>query len=136
MFFKGGIYCFNLEDLLKALVEVLGKGSVGISYKLVMEEGTTMEVKRFKDIVETKKEFEMQMEVRGRLSMRMWFLSEPSTSRGTRNCLFIRRWKKWENETCIILNFVFFPLIFPYFVCANVGFCEIRLNEGNKFLAW
>ena len=84
----------------------------------------------------TKKEFEMQMEVRGRLSMRRWFLSEPSTSRGTRNCLFIRRWKKWENETCIILNFVFFPLIFPYFVCANVGFCEIRLNEGNKFLAW
>ena len=60
VFFKGGIYCFNLEDLLKALVEVLGKGSVGISYKLVMEEGTTMEVKRFKDIVETKKEFEMQ----------------------------------------------------------------------------
>ena len=78
MFFKGGIYCFNLEDLLKALVEVLGKGSVGISYKLVMEEGTTMEVKRFKDIVETKKEFEMQMEVRGRLSMKRY-----STKTGT-----------------------------------------------------
>ncbi|KAK9081913.1 hypothetical protein Syun_030750 [Stephania yunnanensis] len=32
--------CFDLEDLLRASAEVLGKGSVGTSYKAVLEEGT------------------------------------------------------------------------------------------------
>ncbi|KAG4932974.1 hypothetical protein JHK87_046976 [Glycine soja] len=67
VFFEGGIYSFDLEDLLRASAEVLGKGSVGTSYKAVLEEGTTVVVKRLKDVVVTKKEFETQMEVLGNI---------------------------------------------------------------------
>ncbi|XP_076958815.1 putative inactive receptor kinase At2g26730 [Bidens hawaiensis] len=67
IFFDGGIYSFDLEDLLRASAEVLGKGSVGTSYKAVLEEGTTVVVKRLKDVVVTKKEFETQMEVLGKM---------------------------------------------------------------------
>ncbi|CAN1216539.1 Probable inactive receptor kinase At2g26730 [Linum perenne] len=67
VFFEGGIYSFDLEDLLRASAEVLGKGSVGTSYKAVLEDGTTVVVKRLKDVAVTKKEFEMQMEVVGKI---------------------------------------------------------------------
>ncbi|PSS01847.1 Inactive receptor kinase [Actinidia chinensis var. chinensis] len=67
VFFGGGIYSFDLEDLLRASAEVLGKGSVGTSYKAVLEEGTTVVVKRLKDVVVTKKEFESQMEILGKI---------------------------------------------------------------------
>ncbi|XP_038975953.1 probable inactive receptor kinase At2g26730 [Phoenix dactylifera] len=62
---RGGIYSFDLEDLLRASAEVLGKGSVGTSYKAVLEEGTTVVVKRLKDVVATKREFELHMETLG-----------------------------------------------------------------------
>ncbi|KAJ7956620.1 Protein kinase [Quillaja saponaria] len=67
VFFDGGVYSFDLEDLLRASAEVLGKGSVGTSYKAVLEEGTTVVVKRLKDVAVTKKEFEMQLEVLGKI---------------------------------------------------------------------
>lgn len=67
VFFDGGIYSFDLEDLLRASAEVLGKGSVGTSYKAVLEEGTTVVVKRLKDVAVTKKEFELQMEILGKM---------------------------------------------------------------------
>ncbi|KAH9617227.1 hypothetical protein KSS87_004174 [Heliosperma pusillum] len=62
----GGAYRFDLEDLLRASAEVLGKGSVGTSYKAVLEEGTTVVVKRLKDVSAGKKEFEVQMELLGK----------------------------------------------------------------------
>ncbi|TYH68954.1 hypothetical protein ES332_D05G024100v1 [Gossypium tomentosum] len=67
VFFEGGVYSFDLEDLLRASAEVLGKGSVGTSYKAVLEEGTTVVVKRLKDVALSKKEFEMQMETLGKI---------------------------------------------------------------------
>ncbi|XP_077210095.1 putative inactive receptor kinase At2g26730 [Tasmannia lanceolata] len=67
VFFNGGIYNFDLEDLLRASAEVLGKGSVGTSYKAVLEEGTTVVVKRLKDVVVAKKEFESVMEGLGKI---------------------------------------------------------------------
>uniref|UniRef100_A0A2P2JCX9 Putative inactive receptor kinase At2g26730 n=1 Tax=Rhizophora mucronata TaxID=61149 RepID=A0A2P2JCX9_RHIMU len=67
VFLVGGVYSFDLEDLLRASAEVLGKGSVGTSYKAVLEEGTTVVVKRLKDVVVTKREFELQMEVLGKI---------------------------------------------------------------------
>lgn len=62
VFVPGGGYCFDLEDLLRASAEVLGKGSVGTSYKAVLEEGTIVVVKRLKDVVHAKKEFEELMQ--------------------------------------------------------------------------
>lgn len=67
VFFEGGVYSFDLEDLLRASAEVLGKGSVGTSYKAVLEEGTTVVVKRLKDVAVSKREFDMQMEVLGKI---------------------------------------------------------------------
>lgn len=67
VFTEGGVYSFDLEDLLRASAEVLGKGSVGTSYKAVLEEGTTVVVKRLKDVMASKKEFETQMEIVGKI---------------------------------------------------------------------
>ncbi|KAK2390941.1 putative inactive receptor kinase [Trifolium repens] len=66
-FFEGSSYTFDLEDLLKASAEVLGKGSYGTAYKAVLEEGVTMVVKRLKEVVVGKKEFEQQLDIVGRI---------------------------------------------------------------------
>ncbi|GFZ01770.1 leucine-rich repeat protein kinase family protein, partial [Actinidia rufa] len=47
--------------------EVLGKGSYGTAYKAVLEEATTVVVKRLKEVVVSKKDFEQQMEIIGRV---------------------------------------------------------------------
>ncbi|XP_071696613.1 probable inactive receptor kinase At5g58300 isoform X2 [Rutidosis leptorrhynchoides] len=67
VFFEGCSYNFDLEDLLRASAEVLGKGSFGTAYKAVLEEATTVVVKRLKEVVVGKKEFEQQMEIIGRV---------------------------------------------------------------------
>jgi len=50
-------YSFDLEDLLRASAEVLGKGGLGTSYKAVLEEGTTVVVKRLRDVAAARREF-------------------------------------------------------------------------------
>lgn len=67
VFFEGCSYNFDLEDLLRASAEVLGKGSYGTAYKAVLEESTTVVVKRLKEVVVGKRDFEQQMETVGRV---------------------------------------------------------------------
>ncbi|GFP80518.1 probable inactive receptor kinase at5g58300 [Phtheirospermum japonicum] len=67
VFFEGSSYNFDLEDLLRASAEVLGKGSFGTAYKAVLEESTTVVVKRLKEVIVGKKDFEQQMEMVGRV---------------------------------------------------------------------
>ncbi|XP_042475875.1 probable inactive receptor kinase At5g58300 [Macadamia integrifolia] len=67
VFFEGCSYNFDLEDLLRASAEVLGKGSYGTAYKAILEEGTTVVVKRLKEVVVGKKDFDQQMEIVGRV---------------------------------------------------------------------
>ncbi|KAG8099088.1 hypothetical protein GUJ93_ZPchr0013g36194 [Zizania palustris] len=67
VFLEGCSYSFDLEDLLRASAEVLGKGSYGTAYKAILEDGTVVVVKRLKDVVAGKREFEQQMELIGRL---------------------------------------------------------------------
>lgn len=67
VFFEGCSYNFDLEDLLRASAEVLGKGSYGTAYKAILEEATTVVVKRLKEVIVGKKEFEQQMEIIGRV---------------------------------------------------------------------
>ncbi|KAM0996727.1 hypothetical protein ACFX2C_006696 [Malus domestica] len=82
VFFNGRVYSFDLKDLLRASADVLGKESMGTSYKVVLEEGTTVVVKRLKDVVVTKREFEMTMEVIGKIkhdnvvSLRAFYFSK------------------------------------------------------------
>lgn len=67
VFFEGCSFNFDLEDLLRASAEVLGKGSYGTTYKAILEDGTTVVVKRLKEVVVGKREFEQQMETVGRV---------------------------------------------------------------------
>ncbi|KDP45679.1 hypothetical protein JCGZ_17286 [Jatropha curcas] len=67
VFFEGCSYNFDLEDLLRASAEVLGKGSYGTAYKAVLEESTTVVVKRLKEVLVGKRDFEQQMEIVGRV---------------------------------------------------------------------
>ncbi|KAM1055518.1 hypothetical protein FF1_029054 [Malus domestica] len=67
VFFEGCSYNFDLDDLLRASAEVLGKGSYGTAYKAVLEEATTVVVKRLKEVVVGKRDFEQQMEIVGRV---------------------------------------------------------------------
>ncbi|KAF3331863.1 putative inactive receptor kinase [Carex littledalei] len=67
VFFEGCNYNFDLEDLLRASAEVMGKGSYGTAYRAVLEDGTTVVVKRLKEVVAGKKEFEQQMELIGKV---------------------------------------------------------------------
>lgn len=67
VFFKGCNYSFDLEDLLRASAEVLGKGMFGTTYKAALEDATTVVVKRLKDINVGRREFEQQMEAVGQM---------------------------------------------------------------------
>ncbi|XVF44201.1 hypothetical protein PTKIN_Ptkin02bG0101900 [Pterospermum kingtungense] len=68
MVFFEGVKRFELEDLLRASAEMLGKGGFGTAYKAVLDDGNVVAVKRLKDAnVGGKREFEQQMEVLGKL---------------------------------------------------------------------
>lgn len=59
---------FELEDLLRASAEMLGKGGYGTAYKAVLDDGSVVAVKRLRDVqVVGKRDFEQQMELLGRL---------------------------------------------------------------------
>nr|XP_043612778.1 probable inactive receptor kinase At4g23740 [Erigeron canadensis] len=66
VFFEGSSLAFNLEDLLRASAEVLGKGTFGITYKAALEESSAVVVKRLLGINVTRREFEQQMEIVGK----------------------------------------------------------------------
>lgn len=68
MVFFEGERRFELEDLLRASAEMLGKGGFGTAYKAVLDDGGVVAVKRLKDAsVGSKREFEQHMEILGRL---------------------------------------------------------------------
>ncbi|KAD5961534.1 hypothetical protein R6Q59_014308 [Mikania micrantha] len=67
VFFEGSSYNFDLEDLLRASAEVLGKGSYGTAYKAILDESTTVVVKRVREVGVAKKEFEQHIEFVGRM---------------------------------------------------------------------
>ncbi|XP_051148512.1 inactive leucine-rich repeat receptor-like serine/threonine-protein kinase At1g60630 [Andrographis paniculata] len=59
---------YSLEDLLKASAETLGRGTIGSTYKAVMESGYIVTVKRLKDArYPSMEEFRRHIEILGRL---------------------------------------------------------------------
>ncbi|ESQ28941.1 hypothetical protein EUTSA_v10024075mg [Eutrema salsugineum] len=65
IFFGGRNHSFDLDDLLSSSAEVLGKGAFGTTYKVTMEDMSTVVVKRLKEVVVGRREFEQQMEIIG-----------------------------------------------------------------------
>lgn len=59
---------FDLDGLLKASAEVLGKGTVGSSYKASFDHGLIVAVKRLRDVVVPEKEFRERLQVLGSMS--------------------------------------------------------------------
>ncbi|KAM0898522.1 hypothetical protein ACQ4PT_021856 [Festuca glaucescens] len=66
----GGGYSFDLEDLLRASADVLGKGGAGTTYRAVLEDGATVVVKRLKDVAAARREFASALEALGRVEHR------------------------------------------------------------------
>eukprot|EP00249_Psilotum_nudum_P025068 c29366_g2_i1 orf=1775-3868(+) len=66
--FMDGRKQFELEMLLRASAEMLGKGSFGTAYRAVLEDSSVVAVKRLKDFHTIgRKEFQQQMELIGKL---------------------------------------------------------------------
>ncbi|CAN8300161.1 unnamed protein product [Cochlearia groenlandica] len=59
---------FDLDGLLKASAEVLGKGTLGSSYKAGFGNGLIVAVKRLRDIVVPEKEFREKLQVLGSIN--------------------------------------------------------------------
>ncbi|KAK4490421.1 hypothetical protein RD792_001098 [Penstemon davidsonii] len=66
VFFGNTGWNFDLEELLRASAEVLGKGTFGTVYKAVMEIGLSVAVKRLRDISMGEKEFRAKMDEIGK----------------------------------------------------------------------
>ncbi|KZV27143.1 hypothetical protein F511_31105 [Dorcoceras hygrometricum] len=62
VFFRNYPRVFDLEELLRASAEVLGRGTSGTSYKAVLEFGTVVAVKRLKDATITDREFKERID--------------------------------------------------------------------------
>ncbi|CAI9097159.1 OLC1v1033519C1 [Oldenlandia corymbosa var. corymbosa] len=58
----------DLDYLLRASAQVLGKGTYGTTYKAILQDGTTLAVKRLKQVVAGKLVFEQHMENVGRVN--------------------------------------------------------------------
>ncbi|MBA0791121.1 hypothetical protein Gohar_015719 [Gossypium harknessii] len=65
VFFGNAPRVFDLEHLLRASAEVLGKGTFGTAYKATLDMGVVVAVKRLKDVVVSEKEFKEKIEVVG-----------------------------------------------------------------------
>ncbi|KAL0317647.1 UNVERIFIED_CONTAM: putative inactive receptor kinase [Sesamum angustifolium] len=67
LFFEDSNATFDLEDMLRASAEFLGKGTFGTSYKALFEYGNAIVVKRSKDVDVTFMVFQQHIEVIGRM---------------------------------------------------------------------
>lgn len=68
LIFFGSARMFDLEDLLRASAEVLGKGTFGTAYKAVLEMGTIVAVKRLKDVTISDVEFREKIDKVGQMN--------------------------------------------------------------------
>ncbi|CAN7029567.1 hypothetical protein IGI04_029678 [Brassica rapa subsp. trilocularis] len=81
VFFGNATKVFDLEDLLRASAEVLGKGTFGTAYKAVLDAVTVVAVKRLKDVVMQDKDFREKIELVGAMDhenlvpLRAYYLS-------------------------------------------------------------
>ncbi|MED6146066.1 hypothetical protein PIB30_031082 [Stylosanthes scabra] len=66
--YEGYPYKLDLEDLLRASVEVLEETSYATTYKVLLKNGTTLVMKKLKDVMVEKQEFKHKIETVQRIS--------------------------------------------------------------------
>lgn len=67
-FFDKKLQVFDMDDLLRASAEVVGRGEFGVTYKATLETGIAVAVKRLSYMNElSKKEFIQQMQLLGQI---------------------------------------------------------------------
>jgi hypothetical protein len=87
-------YSFDLEDLLRASAEVLGKGGLGTSYKAVLEDGATVVVKRLRDVAAARREFGACVE------------AAAGAAEGHRNLVPLRGYYYSKDEKLLVLDYL------------------------------
>ncbi|XP_056161628.1 disease resistance protein L6-like isoform X1 [Syzygium oleosum] len=65
VFLGNPLMSFSFREFLNGNAEVLGEGSIGTSYKVVLKEGTTVVVKKLRDLASSTEQFKEQMEMLG-----------------------------------------------------------------------
>ncbi|KAG5566612.1 hypothetical protein RHGRI_002241 [Rhododendron griersonianum] len=138
VFFEGSPYSFylHLEDLLRASAERLGRGSYGPAYKAILEDGSTLVVKRLKEVVVGKKEFEHQMEIIGSvgqqhpnvLPLQAYYCSEDEK-------LLVSDYIRGGNLYAL-LHGVHFLLLFPFLDSINYVSIGNRDDAKRSPLDW
>ncbi|KAK8962260.1 putative inactive receptor kinase RLK902 [Platanthera guangdongensis] len=68
VFFGNGPRSYDLQDLLRASAEILGKGTFGTTYKAVLETGSAVAVKRLRDGNYPENEFRERIEAIGAMN--------------------------------------------------------------------
>lgn len=68
VFFGNGPRSYDLQDLLRASAEILGKGTFGTTYKAVLETGSVVAVKRLRDGNMPENEFRERIEAIGAMN--------------------------------------------------------------------
>lgn len=68
VYFDVGFTSSDLEDLLRASAEVLGKGTYGTVYKAMLENGTVVAVRRFREMIpKDLEDFRAEVQVLGKV---------------------------------------------------------------------
>lgn len=110
---------FELEEMLRASAEVLGKGTVGTTYKAVFDMGMVVAVKRLKDVLVSENEFKAKIESVGRWSMRIWCLCGLTSMVGMKSFLYEYMpmgslSALLHGEQLLFLFYLVLNLIFPF----------------------
>ncbi|PIM98306.1 Serine/threonine protein kinase [Handroanthus impetiginosus] len=126
VFVEGVIPTFDFEDMLRASVEVLGKGTFGTSYMARLETGNTIAVKKFKDVRARFKEFQRHMEVTG--SMRHENVAELRAYYFSRDEKLLVHDYYDEGSLFAALHVIIIEWIFSNFAR--------RTGTGERFLDW
>ncbi|XP_047330480.1 probable inactive receptor kinase RLK902 [Impatiens glandulifera] len=110
VFFGNSDWVFDLEDLLSSSAEVLGKGMLGTAYKVVLETGYTVAVKRLKEVPLSEVEFTKKIQVVGAMDHQ--------------NLVSIRGYHYSKEEKLILFDFM------------PIGSLSALLHFGNTPLNW
>ncbi|CAL0317701.1 unnamed protein product [Lupinus luteus] len=109
---------FDLEELLRASAEVLGKGTFGTTYKATIDKGMSVVVKRLRDVIAPENEFKEKIDQIGKMAHE--------------NLVPLRGYYfSWDEKLSV---YDYMPMGSLYTLLhANSGDCKTPLNWETRF---